>query len=107
MAEVLMKFDTLTWVKKLEKAGIPPQQAEAQVNLVFQTIDGNACTKRDLLESEGRVEVKLKDTESKLELKIEEVRREVTEVKHEVIKWFVGTFIVTISVTMSVIKIFS
>ncbi|HEY2566289.1 MAG TPA: hypothetical protein VGH95_01075 [Candidatus Aquirickettsiella sp.] len=48
----LMKFDTLSWAKKLEKAGVPPQQAEVQVELIFRAIDDNICAKQDLRESD-------------------------------------------------------
>ena len=69
----LMKFDTLSWAKKLEEAGVPPKQAEVQVDLIFRAIDDNICTKQDLRESEGNVTIKLKE----LELKVEEVKRDL------------------------------
>jgi copper chaperone CopZ len=76
----VMKFDTLSWAKKLKKAGVPSQQAELQVALVLQAIDDNTCTKQDILTSEGRIEVKLKEielnikeVETNLELKIKDV----------------------------------
>ncbi len=70
----LMKFDTLSWAKKLEKVGVPPQQEEVQVELIFRAIDDNICTKQDLRESEANVKLKLKE----LELKIEEVRKDLS-----------------------------
>lgn len=74
-----MKFDTLSWAKKLEQAGIPPQQAEIQVELVFRAIDDNICTKQDLRELEGNINTKLKE----LELKIEGTRRERLGIKSD------------------------
>ncbi len=65
----VMKFDTLSWAKKLEKAGVPTQQAELQVALVLQAVDDNTCKKQDLFASEGRIEIKLKE----IELSIKEV----------------------------------
>ena len=53
----LMKFDTLSWAKKLEQAGVPPQQAEIQVDLIFRAIDDNICTKQDLRELEGNINI--------------------------------------------------
>jgi phenylalanyl-tRNA synthetase alpha subunit len=75
----LMKFDTLSWAKKLEQAGVPPQQAEVQVELIFRAIDDNICTKQDLRELEGNINVKLKE----LELKIEGIRRESLGIKSD------------------------
>ncbi len=82
MANTFMKFDTLAWAKELEKSGIPPQQAEAQVALIFRIVDDNVCTKQDLRDSEGRVEIRLKE----LDFKIEEVKREVAEIKKETVE---------------------
>ncbi len=75
----LMKFDTLSWAKKLEQAGVPPQQAEIQVELIFRVIDDNICTKQDLRELEGNINIKLKE----LELKIEAIRRENLGIKSD------------------------
>ncbi len=75
----LMKFDTLSWAKKLEQAGVPPQQAEIQVDLIFRAIDDNICTKQDLRELEGNINIKLKE----LELKIEGLRRESLGIKND------------------------
>lgn len=75
----LMKFDTLSWAKKLEQAGVPPQQAEVQVELIFRAIDDNICTKQDLRELEGNISIKLKE----LELKIEGIRRESLGIKSD------------------------
>lgn len=75
----LMKFDTLSWAKKLEQAGVPPQQAEVQVELVFRAIDDNICSKQDLRELEGNINIKLKE----LELKIEGLRRESLGIKSD------------------------
>lgn len=75
----LMKFDTLSWAKKLEQAGVPPQQAEIQVELIFRVIDDNICTKQDLRELEGNINIKLKE----LEFKIEAIRRENLGIKSD------------------------
>jgi hypothetical protein len=75
----LMKFDTLSWAKKLERAGVPPQQAAVQVDLIFRAIDDNICTKQDLRELEGNINIKLKE----LELKIEGIRRESLGIKND------------------------
>ena len=104
----LMKFDTLSWAKKLEKAGVPSQQAELQVELVFQAVDDNTCTKQDLFETESRVEVKLKeielkikDVEAKLELKIEQIRGSINT---QIAKWVLGVSVVQTTVLAVLIR---
>ena len=72
-----MKFDTLSWVKKLEKAGVPPHQAEVQVKLMFQAIDDNISTKQDFRDFEQTIKLEFKN----VELKIEEVKKETIEIK--------------------------
>lgn len=93
----IMKFDTLSWVKKLEKAGVPPHQAEVQAKLIFRTIDDNIFTKQDFRNFEENIKLEFKkveskieeakketmETKSRLELKIEGVRKEVVEVKKD------------------------
>ncbi|MES2998606.1 MAG: DUF1640 domain-containing protein [Pseudomonadota bacterium] len=90
-----MKLDTLAWAKKLERAGIPTQHAEAQVELLANVIEDNICTKQNFKEFEGKIEIKLKELEIK-----------IVESKNDLIKWFVGTFIVAIGVTATIIKVF-
>jgi hypothetical protein len=94
-----MKLDTLAWTKKLERAGIPAQHAEAQVELLANVIADNICTKKDLAATKKDLHVTLKALELKVELKI-------AESKNELIKWFVGTFIVAIGVGATMIKVF-
>ena len=73
-----MKFDTLSWAKKLEKAGVPAQQAEVQVKLIFRAIDDNISTKQDFRDFEGNIKLEIKN----VELKIEEVKKETMAIKH-------------------------
>ncbi len=56
----IMKFDTLSWVKKLEKAGVPPHQAEVQVKLIFSAIDDNLPTKQDFRNFEQTIKLEFK-----------------------------------------------
>ena len=48
-------FDTLSYVKKLEKAGVPDAQAEAHAQAIAGLIDEELATKRDLKELEMRL----------------------------------------------------
>lgn len=56
-------FNTLTYAKKLEDAGVPRPQAEAQVQVLAEIVEGELATKndikRDLKELEYRLVLKL------------------------------------------------
>ncbi len=81
MAAATMKLDTLAWTRKKESAGISARHAETQVESLA-------------------MEVALKEFQLKLELKI-------VESKKELVKWFVGIFMITIGATATIIKVFS
>lgn len=66
MSNTALMFDTLQYAKKLQKAGVPEQQAEIQAeafkeqNIAINNwIDDNLATKRDLKELETRIVFKL------------------------------------------------
>ena len=65
-------FDTLTFAQKLRDAGLPPEQAEAHAEALKAALDEEVATKRDLKE----MEINLK--------------REVAEMKADVLKWLIG-----------------
>ncbi len=114
-------FDTLASVKKLEEAGVPQKQAEAHIRLFSEIVEESICSKQDLLETEGRLEIKLKELEVKLketegridlklkelEFKIEEVRKEmayqIEQAKNNLIKWFIGTSLVSLGLIMGIV----
>ncbi len=43
-----MAFDTLTYAKKLQEAGVPPQQAETHARALRETVEDILATKQDL-----------------------------------------------------------
>ena len=43
-----MAFDTLTYAKKLQEAGVPPQQAETHAWALKETVEDTLATKQDL-----------------------------------------------------------
>jgi len=45
-----MAFDTLSYAKKLQEAGVPPLQAEAHADALKNLAEDNLATKRDLAE---------------------------------------------------------
>ena len=73
----LMKFDTLSWAKKLEEAGVPPKQAEVQVELIFRAIDDNICTKQDLKELESNSKQNLRELEGNVKISLKELELKI------------------------------
>ncbi len=61
-----MAFDTLTYAKKLQEAGVPPQQAEAHAGALQELVEGNVATKQDLREMEARLEARMATLEVKM-----------------------------------------
>ena len=43
-----MAFDTLAYAKKLQEAGVPPQQAETHAWALKETVEDTLATKQDL-----------------------------------------------------------
>ena len=81
-AAIAMPFDTLAFVKRLETAGVPSAQAEAQVEMLSDAIKKVEETRLQELATKGDV----RESELKLEAKIESS-------KSETIKWVAGMFV--------------
>ncbi|MDQ8039437.1 MAG: DUF1640 domain-containing protein [Rickettsiella sp.] len=126
-------FDTFQYVKELTKVGFQPKQAEVQVKLMAELVNQTLCTREDLERSEGRLsyrlydldvkvesvkrdlEIKIKDLDVKiesvrrdLEVKLESLKKDLTlqisQAKHEMIKWLIGTSIAGLSVMFTLMK---
>lgn len=52
-------FDSLGYAKRLESAGVPREQAEAQADALRDLIEGQLASKRDLRELEERLTCRL------------------------------------------------
>ena len=52
-------FNTLLYTKRLEAAGFSRLQAEAQIQIIAEIVEGELATKRDLKELEYRLIIKL------------------------------------------------
>jgi len=63
-------FDTLMYAKKLREAGVPEKQAEIQAEALKEIIENNLATKHDLENVREKLEVKIKELEYKLIIKI-------------------------------------
>ncbi len=113
-----LTIDTYALVSKLKEAGIPEQQAVAQIEIITKTIDAaieqarhdyeldNLVTKRDLKE----LEVELRKLEVELRKDIEilrlETKRDIAESKAELIRWVVSVGVLqTVLISALVLKL--
>lgn len=65
-------FDTLKFVKELENAGMPQQQAEAQAkalaNVLSESLDTTLATKADMLDVKSELKGDILEVKSELKL---------------------------------------
>ena len=60
-----MAFDTLTYAKKLQEAGVPPQQAETHAWALKETVEDTLATKQDLRELNTRIDGRFKEVDNR------------------------------------------
>jgi len=70
-----MAFDTLTYAKKLQEAGVSALQAEAHAEALKNLAEDNLATKRDLSELEAKLRHEIELVRHEIEL----VRRDIKE----------------------------
>ncbi len=103
-------FDTLKYVKDLQAAGVPPEQAEAfvhaQQEILSQALDSTLATRADLQALDKNLRADLQALEKSLRADIERVDRKLIEHDGDfkVIKWMLG--IIVGGVIMLVLKAF-
>ncbi|PZN81351.1 MAG: hypothetical protein DM484_08630 [Candidatus Methylumidiphilus alinenensis] len=106
-------LDTLEFATKLKAGGFTEQQAETQARAIAEIVEKQLATrqdveaweadlKRDIHESENRLEVRIKELEISLRKDIEvlraEVKRDIAETKAELIRWVVGVGILQLTI---------
>ncbi len=50
-----MPIDTLKFARRLEEAGVPPKQAEAEAEAIQEALDAATATKSDIVELRGEI----------------------------------------------------
>jgi len=83
-------FDTLAYAKRLREAGVPEPQAEAQAGALADALRQNAgelATKQDVQE-----------------LRLD-IRREMAELKADLLKWVIGLFIAQVGLFAALVKL--
>ena len=87
MAAVM--FDTYKFVDKLEKAGVAPEQAKAEVEALSaalsEALDSQLATKADLNKLEKELKFDINRLEKELKFDINRLEKELI-----VLKWMVG-----------------
>ncbi len=94
-----MAFDTLTYAKKLQEAGVPPQQAETHAWALKETVEDTLATKQDLQlvrqdvrnletrmngrfnELEARTDARFNELETRIDGRFKEVDGRFTELE--------------------------
>lgn len=76
-------FDTLSSSKKLQAGGFQKEQAEALTETMAELISSELVTKADLTE----------------------LRKEIVELKNDIIKWIVGISFGQIALILSILKL--
>lgn len=87
-----MQFDTLDYAKKLEIAGVPAPQAEAQATALGEVLARAVAFPGDLVMLERDLSTKLAAVEARLESKFEAVKLELGG-KMETLKWMFGVLV--------------
>jgi hypothetical protein len=77
-------FDPLKYAKQLEEAGFTRTQAEVQAETFFGIVNENLVTKRDLKELENQLIQTIKELENKTALELENVRRDIENVRRDI-----------------------
>jgi hypothetical protein len=80
-------FDTHLYVKRLKAVGFTEEQAEAQAEVLAEIVEDKLATKLDLKE---------------LEITL---RRELAEIKADIIKWVAGMLVAQAAVIAALVKL--
>jgi hypothetical protein len=91
----VMQFDTLDYAKKLETAGVPGPQAEAQAKALGDALGKAVAYRGDLMTLENSLSSKLATVESRLDTKIDNVATDLAT-KIETVKTELATKIETV-----------
>ncbi|MEO5350398.1 MAG: CCDC90 family protein [Magnetococcus sp. YQC-3] len=111
-------FDTLAFVKKLESAGVPSPQAEAQAEAltgVLQKVEESRmqelaskelATKGDILRLEKEIELAKTELRKDIETTKAEFRKDIETAKVETIKWVIVTGIAILGGVAAINRMF-
>jgi len=87
-----MVFDTLTYAKKLQEAGVPPQQAETHAWALQETVEDTLVTKQDLRELNTRIDARFNELEARTDGRFTELETRIDGRFNELETRFDGRF---------------
>ena len=100
-------FDTLAYANRLKTAGLDPKiaetQAEANADMIANLLDNALLTKQDLLQSEAKLELQIKETHSDLEKQILQVQQQMKELEIRLTIRLGGIIAGSIGLTLSIL----
>ena len=94
-------FDTHKFVKRMTKAGMAEETAEALADEQMQLIQGELATKQDLAKVQHEIE-KLRADVSR---DIETLRAEIANSKVDILKWVFAAMVAQTGVIVTLLKI--
>ena len=95
-------FDTLQYFEKLKAAGMPENQAKAQVEAMQGVIKSYDQASRKDLATKGDIQDVRKEMQD-LRKEIQDVRNEIAETKHEILKWMVTAMLAQTALLVGII----
>ncbi len=72
-------LNTLEYAEELKRAGVPEAQAFVQARILYEIIDSNLATKRDIRELDLKIETVRKDLDLKIETVRADLKRDIKE----------------------------
>ena len=90
---VTTTFDTLGYFERLKAAGVPEMQAKVQIEAMQDVV-------KDIVKSYD--EASRKDLATKGD--IQDVRKEIQDVKHEILKWMMGMLVAQSALIVAVVS---
>ncbi len=105
-------FDTHKFVKRMTKAGMAEETAEALADEQMQLIQGELATKQDLAKVQHEIEKLRADVSRDIEKlradvsrDIETLRAEIAESKVDILKWMFAAMVAQTGVIVTLLKI--
>jgi len=102
-------FDTLRYANRLKTAGVPDKQAEAESEALSEVLEINLkelATRQDIVELRKDMEQVELRLNARMDAQRENLRREISDSKAELIRWVVGVGLLQISlITALLVKL--
>ncbi len=96
-------LDTLAYADTLKAGGFSPQQAETQSRALAEILDRQMATKAETAEHQNNLRRDIRESELRLEAKIAETNTRIAESKAELTRWVIGAGILQTSIIVGVL----